>query len=123
MPSWTPGTGCSGGTLEGDADLYWQLLLDGVDVAHSSWTQGGCPGSWNVTVCVPEASFYGTFFLGAWDEDGADDYLQDSMWWDFDGNTIADPLDPFWLHMRGYDGPTGSGGQVRVTFDVVAGCE
>ena len=76
-----------------------------------------------MTRCVPAGTFYGTFFLGAWDEDGTDDYLQDSLWWDFDGNTIADPLDPFWLHNRGYDGETGSGGHLQIEFTVVDGCE
>lgn len=61
--------------------------------------------------------------MGAWDEDGADDTLQDSLWWDGDGNTIADPIDPFILLGGVYDGGTGGGGQVRIEFTAVETCE
>lgn len=123
VPSWSPGTGCGGGTFEGDADLYWSLMLGGTEVAVSSWVRGGCPGSWpSTTRCVPPASFHEPFFLGTWDEDGADDTLQDSLWWDGDGNTLADPIDPFILVEGVYDGATGSGGQVQIEFIVVETC-
>lgn len=121
VPTWAPST-CDGGTLDGDADLFWELRIGGATVGSSTWMQGGCPGVWRETVCVEQGGMHEPWFLVLWDEDGAEDDLMDSLWWDDDGNTLADPIDPIWLHLGGYDGTTGSGGHVRVEFGVVPFC-
>lgn len=122
--NWIP-SDCSGGPLEGYAELWWQLKIDDTVVGSSGWTQGGCPGHWeDQQICVTGGSLFGTFFLSALDEDnGTARDLMDVLWWDYDSDGVADPIDPEILHNRGYDGATGSGGHVELSFDVVDHCE
>jgi hypothetical protein len=122
VPNWRPNT-CDGGPLDGDADLYWRLDLDGVEIGRSGWVQGGCPGSWTDVMCVAEGEFAENFYLSTRDDDdGTDDDLMDALWWDYDVNSAPDPIDPYYLHEGVIDTDTGSGGHVRVEFTVVDGC-
>lgn len=122
IPGWWPDT-CVDNGLDADADLWWQLELDGVVAGESGWVQGGCPGSWpETTACIPAGGFYGAFVLYAWDEDGAEDGLRDILWWDYGGDGFADSLDPQYLHAGVYDDVTNTGGSVLIEFTVVEGC-
>lgn len=122
VPNWAPNT-CDGGPIDGDADLYWELVLDGVTIGRSGWVQGGCPGNWTDVVCVQQGLFSENFYLVAYDEDdGTAPDLMDTLWWDDDMNSAPDPIDPYLLHGGGIETDTGSGGHVRVEFTVVAGC-
>jgi len=122
VPTWAPST-CDGGVVDGDADLYWSLMLGTVELGSSDWEQGGCPGSWPTdTVCVPASGLNGAWFLGLWDEDGDEDALVDALWWDDDADTVPDPIRAYILHDGVWDGTTANGGDLRVEFTVVAGC-
>lgn len=122
VPGWWPAS-CVDNGLDADADLWWQLQLDGFAIAESGWLQGGCPGSWpGTTGCIPQGGFYSAFALYAWDEDGAEDDLRDILWWDYDDDGYADVLSLEHLHAGLYDGVTNSGGTVVIEFTVVDGC-
>lgn len=123
VPTWAPAT-CIDNVVDADADLWWQLELDGSVAGSSEWVQGGCPGNWPATsICVPAGALYASFVLLAWDEDGASDELQDVLWWDADSDRFADIIDLDLLHAGAYDGVTNTGGSVRVEFAVVDGCD
>lgn len=118
--SWIPAT-CSGGDgLDGDADLWWSLELDGVVVGSSDWVQGGCPGEWAKTICVGAGGFLGSFSLDLWDAEVTSDTLHDRMWFDDDGDFVPDPIPPWLLKQDEFR--TGGGGIVRVAFNPVDGC-
>lgn len=123
VPNWDPGVGCDDGIFSGDADLYWNLTLGGVDWGGSGWVQGGCPGSWpNDSVCVPATNLYDGWYLEARDEDGDYDPPADTLWWDDDLDSVPDPISVSILHDGVYTAGTGSGGTLRVELAVVEAC-
>lgn len=122
--SWAPTT-CDGGRLgDGNADLKWSLELDGVVVYTSAWVQGGCRGSWpDEPVCFEAGSFLLPFELSLIDEDISAHDLVDMLWWDDDADQVPDLLPPGYLSFGEYNETTGSGGLLRIQFDLVDGCE
>lgn len=120
---WTP-TNCSGGPLDGVADLWWGLSLDGELVASSPFQQGGCPGAWDHTFCVEGGGvgvgFATPFVLRLFDEDNVGAELHDELWWDY-GDGVPGLVPETYLIEGAYSGPTNGGGTVTVEF-VHEGC-
>jgi hypothetical protein len=63
------------------------------------------------------------FYLQLIDQDFSKHDLIDVLWFDVDGDLSPDPLYPSLLSGGEYNDATASGGVLRITFELVEGCD